>query len=123
MLALPEDDFTPPEEALPPAEVRLTELRVEPWPDGRRVRVHLTLTPFLKYPSLEAVIHQSADRPVAGASIIETIEDRIVFTMHLRSTTAGEPYRLTVTVHYPEIGVVDERSLSFEVHPAAGEDI
>lgn len=121
MTALPDFESNL-EETVPPAEVRLTELRVEPWPDGRRVRVHLTLTPFQQYPSLEAVIRQADDRPVASTSIIESIEDRIVFTMHLRAPAAGVPYHLTATVHYPEIGVVDKRSISFEVHPAAGED-
>ncbi len=45
---------------LPPAEVRFTELRIEPWPDGRRLRVHVSLTPFQNKPDLEAMILDEA---------------------------------------------------------------
>jgi hypothetical protein len=108
----------------------LTELRVEPWPDGRRVRVHITLTPFQQKPSLEAVLSDTDHTPLASSSIIETADKRLVFTMHLRPAPGGAPlpgtprgYHLTAAVIYPEIGVVDERSITFEVHPPAGEDI
>ena len=38
-------------------EVRIIELRAEPWPeDGRRVRIHLEVTPFLERPNLEVPI-------------------------------------------------------------------
>ena len=33
---------------LPPEEVRIRELTAEPWPDGRRVRVYVELTPGFK---------------------------------------------------------------------------
>jgi hypothetical protein len=111
------------EEALPPSEVRFTELRVEPWPDGRRVRVLITLTPFQQNPSLEAVLSDALHQPLSSTSIIETADDRLVFTMHLRPAVAGVPYHLTASILYPEIGMVDERSTSFEVQPAAGEEI
>jgi len=112
-----------PTEALPPSEVRFTELRVEPWPDGRRVRVHITLTPFQQNPSLEAVLSDAHGHPLTSTSIIETAENRMVFTLHLRPAVAGVPYHLSVEILYSEIGVVDQRSISFEVDPAAGEEI
>jgi hypothetical protein len=112
-----------PAGSLPPSEVRFTELRVEPWPDGRRVRVHITLTPFQENPSLEAVLSSADHQHLASASIIETIENRMVFTMHLRPAVAGVLYHLTAVILYPDLGVVDERSTSFEVHPDAGEEI
>jgi len=117
------DSDTDPDEALPPSEVRLTELRVEPWPDGRRVRVHLALTPFQQNPNLIAVIQEMEQRPIASTTIIETPDDRIVLTMHLRSAAAGVPYQLTVSVIYPDFGVVDDRTLTFEVSPTAGEEL
>jgi hypothetical protein len=43
--------------------------------------------------------------------------------MHLRPAVAGLLYHLTAVILYPDLGVVDERSTSFEVHPDAGEEI
>ncbi|HEX7973527.1 MAG TPA: hypothetical protein VF498_03890 [Anaerolineales bacterium] len=41
----------PPEDALPPDQVRFIDLHVELWPDGRRVRVHAEITPFQQRPA------------------------------------------------------------------------
>lgn len=113
----------PPENGVPPQEVRLIDLRVEPWPDGRRVRVFAELNPFLENPNLEASIATPGGDEVAHASIIETAEEKIVFTMHLRALQVGGVYNLTVRVLYPDQGIVDEKTISFETYPSpAGED-
>ncbi len=101
---------------LPPADVRFTELRIEPWPDGRRVRVHVDMTPFQQNPNLEATITDRTGKEAAHTLIVETAEHRIVFTMHLRGEV-GSPYHLTADLSYPEIGIVDSRSISFENLP------
>jgi len=98
---------------LPPADVRFTEVRIEPWPDGRRVRVHMDMTPFQQNPNLEATITDRAGKEAAHTLIVETAEHRIVFTMHLRGEIGG-PYHLTADLSYPEVGIVDSRSISFE---------
>ena len=103
---------------LPPVDVRFTELRIEPWPDGQRVRVHVDMTPFQQNPNLEASIFDSAGQEAAHTLIVETSEHRIVFTMHLRGQ-AGGPYHITAALSYPEVGIVDSRSISFESQPAS----
>ena len=110
------------EDAKPPQEVRFTELRVEPWPDARRVRVHVTLTPFEQYPNLEAVLARSAGEEVSRAAIIETAENRIVFTLHIRAPEAAGTYWLTATITYPDFGTVDEQTISFELGQPTGGD-
>src|SRR5690242_3283114 len=41
--------YEPPEDGLPPQQIRVQTLRAEPWPeDSRRVRIHLDMTPFLE---------------------------------------------------------------------------
>jgi hypothetical protein len=110
--------FNQSPDARPPQEVRFTELRVEPWPDGRRVRVHVSLTPFQKNPNLEAVISDPAGNEVAHANIIETAEVRFVFTMHIRGEDVGGFYTLSANLNYGEIGHVDSRSFTFEIHAA-----
>jgi len=111
------------DDAKPPQEVRITELRVEPWPDGRRVRVHLTLTPFLQSPNLSALLMDTDGRELARADIIETADDRIVFTMHIRAPQAEGTYQLSVQINYAEIGLVDQQTTTFSVSPASGGDV
>jgi hypothetical protein len=111
-----------PDDALPPEEVRFTELRVEPWPDGRRVRVHLTLTPFQQNPNLDVILSDASGEEAGRVDIIETAEYRIVFTMHIRSAQASGPFSLKANISYPEIGVVATQTTSFEILPDSGGD-
>ncbi len=103
-----------PGERLPPAEVRFRELRVEPWPDGRRLKVHVSLTPFQQKPDLEATIFDEDGKEVSHASIIENAETRFVFTMHIRAQTVTGAYTLIAKVSYQDFGTVDEKTLTFE---------
>ena len=109
--------YQPPEDGLPPQEVRILSLRAEPWPENdRRVRIHLDLTPFNERPNLEVSIMDAGDREVASITIIESIEDRMTFTMHIRGEDVHGPYMLSANVLYPEIGSVDQKSVPFETN-------
>jgi hypothetical protein len=110
--------FTPPEDALPPGEVRFSGLKVEQWPDGLRVRVHVDITPFQKRPDLEATILDAAGKEIANTLIIETLENRLVFTMHLHPESPGQQLTLKATLSYQDIGTVDEGEVLFITHPA-----
>jgi hypothetical protein len=112
----------PVEGAKPPKEVRFTELRVEPWPDGTRVRVHLSLTPFQDPPNLEAVLSEAHGPEITRAAIIENVDEQIVFTMHIRTPAASGAYALHVVITYPDIGTVDERSVAFTNSQISGGD-
>lgn len=107
--------YQPPENGLPPQEVRIVSLRAEPWPENAsRVRIHLDLTPFKERPNLEVSITDAGAQEVASITIIESIEDRMTFTMHLRGEAVRGPYQLSANVFYPEIGTVDQKSVPFE---------
>ena len=110
--------FTPGEDALPPDEVRFSELRVEQWPDGQRVKVHVGITPFQQRPDLDATIFNSAGEEIANALIIETLENRLVFTMHLQPDSIGQELTLKAVLSYQDIGIVDEGKVSFIAHLA-----
>jgi hypothetical protein len=124
---------------LPPAEVRIRQFRAEPWQDGRRVRITLELTPFLKRPNSEIKIADGHGEEAASISIIETMEPKMEFTMHLRWAGVVGPYTATAQVFYLEETeeaeggqpegesqgidqpprkqiVVDEREISFEIN-------
>lgn len=106
---------------LPPTDVRFTELRVEPWPDGRRVRVHVDITPFQQNPNIETWITDPSGLELAHALIVESAEHRIVFTMHLRGKL-GLNFTLSANLEYPEIGIVDSRQVVFMTRAGAAEE-
>lgn len=127
----------PTEVPLPPEEVRIRKLLVEPWPDGKRVRVYLELTPFQKQPNGEISILNNDGEEVATISFIETINPKMQFTMHLRNSETTGNYSVSALVFYSkltdsiallkenqdqesltlpdEIMVVDQRILEFTI--------
>jgi hypothetical protein len=113
---------------LPPDEVRIKELRAEPLPDHRRVRVFLETTPFQKRPNGEVIIANPFGDEVANVSIVESISPRMEFIMHLRGEVPPGEYQLTAMIYYdleedkpdnpPEQRkkmVVDEGEAKFEI--------
>lgn len=99
----------PNEIPLPPAEVRILDLQAQISPEGRRVRVFLEVTPFQKRPNAEVVLRNPFSDTVASVSIIETIDRRMEFTMHVRDPRlepGSQPngtYQLSATVFYTDI--------------------
>jgi len=87
---------------LPPDEVRIRQFTAEPWRDGRRVRVRLELTPFLKRPNGEIRITDSHGAEAASISIIETMQPNLELTMHLRGSQLKGPYTASAVVFYLE---------------------
>jgi hypothetical protein len=87
---------------LPPGEVRIRQFRAEPWPDGQRVRITLELTPFLKRPNGEIRITDSQGAEAASISIIETMEPKMEFTMHLRGHGLRGPFTAAAYIFYLE---------------------
>ena len=116
---------------LPPHEVRIRDFRVEPYPDGKRVRVYLELTPFQKRPSGELFITDQLGNQVATANIIETIDPQMELTMHLRTADPQGPFTARVLIFYtdslediteddqivsaPGRQVVDEKETTFSI--------
>jgi hypothetical protein len=93
--------FTDPSEIpLPPDEVRIRMLRVDPSPDGKRVRVYLEVDPFQKRPSVDLVILDQGGEEAATVSIIESMSRKMELTMHLRRGTPGGSYTLGATLYF-----------------------
>ncbi len=85
---------------LPPDEVRIKELRAEPWADNRRVRIYIEVTPFQKRPNGEVIILDPAGVEVAQASIIESISPKMEITLHLRGQLPAGDYRACAAIYY-----------------------
>lgn len=107
-------EFVDPAEApLPPEQMSFRSLSVEPFPDGRRLGIRLSVTPFLVRPSIDLEVLDSAGVKVASSSIIEATEVEMAVTMHLRHGPAEGSYRLAAQMHYPDHGQVDQREQEF----------
>jgi hypothetical protein len=79
----------PSEVPLPPNEVRIRALNVEPWPDGKRLRVYLEVDPFQKRPNADLTLLDQDGRELSSVSIIESMTRKMELVMHLRGATPG----------------------------------
>lgn len=101
--------FADPDEVpLQPEDVRIREFRVEPWSDGRRVRVTLEVDPFQKRPSAEVAIRNAAGEVVAEVAVIESITRKIEFNMHLRMPETAGSYCARAVLFFQTLPAVND---------------
>jgi hypothetical protein len=101
---------------LPPDQVRLLSIDAAPYPDRRRLKVRLELTPFEKSPHLEVNLTAPDGREAASVSIIEPAAWKMEFTIHIRQD--GDPagtYRLSARLYYPDGPQAEALEQSFEI--------
>jgi hypothetical protein len=79
----------PSEVPLPPAEVRIQALKVDPYPDGRRLRVLLELDPFQKRPNADLILLDADGDELSSVYIIQSMTRRMELVMHLRRPASG----------------------------------
>ena len=114
-------DFFLPEDHLTrslPEHTRITELSVESYADGRRLRIYLEVTPFQKRPHIEVTLVNSLDEEIASTSIVEPLSWKLEFTMHLRGEIQN-PYTLKARLYYPEGPSQEPQSHIFDVIPSS----
>ena len=108
--------FADPDDVpVPPEEVKIRELDTQPYPDGHRVAVHYHITPFQKKPNLEVVIMDSQNKEIASLEMVEIIENKSDFTMHLKQPVPGEMYKVTMRVFYTNLDFLDEAEEEVEI--------
>jgi hypothetical protein len=101
---------------LPPVETRFLDLRAEPDPDGKRIRVALELTPFQKRPDIELKLMDSTGKEISSASILEPVSWKLELTLHIRiNAPAAGKYTLSASLSYPELGAIDRQMLVVEI--------
>ncbi len=95
--------FTKPDEVpLPPNEVRILNVTPDPYPEGRRVRIFMELTPFLLKPHGNIFIYNKSGDLVAEASFIEAVSPNFEMVLHLRALDPDGEYRVSITLYYME---------------------
>ena len=117
---------------VPPEEVRILELEAVPYPDAKRVRINLSMTPYLVRPHLDLVVLDPSGAETATASIIEPMTWKQEFTIHLRTAWQAGKYKLLIRLFYPPtdeedpklfrldipVDSTDEKKLEFEIPEA-----
>lgn len=112
-------DFFFPEDHLDrmtPEETRITSLSAEPYPDGRRLRVNIEITPFQKRPHLDVTLKDGDGDEVTSASLVEPLNWKIEFTMHIRGELKN-PYTLEADLFYPDGPSAEPQRFTFDVNP------
>ncbi len=92
----------PNDPPVPPDQVRVRSVKVTPRPDGKRVLVEVELTPFEKRPHVEIALLDPQERVVASLSVVEPVLPVLEFTLHIKTPQWDAPYRVRISVQYPE---------------------
>lgn len=106
-----EEDETPQ----PPDGVKFEKLEARVYPDGRRVRVDVTITPFLERPNLEFTITNADGNEVASLSVIESMDHHFEMTAHLRGPQPLGRYLLRGELFYDPEAPRKIAEVSFDV--------
>ena len=112
-------DFFFPEDNLArsvPEETKIISLSAQTYPDGRRLRVNIEVTPFQKRPYIEVNLHNADGDEIASTSIVEPLSWKLEFTMHVRGEIKN-PYTLHARLYYPEGPSNEPEVFSFDVEP------
>jgi len=112
-------DFFLPEDNLAravPEETKINALSAKPYPDGRRLRVNLEVTPFQKRPYIEVILTDAEGDEVASTNIVEPLSWKLEFTMHIRGELSN-PYTLNARLYYPDGPSTEPSIYSFDVEP------
>lgn len=95
---------------LPPDQMEIRQLTAQPLEDRKRVQVEFELTPFQQRPNVEITVINRENKPVSGFSVVEAIENKMAFTLHLREPNPQGSYLVDMQVFYTTIPSADEDS-------------
>lgn len=99
-----------------PEETKINSLSAQAYPDGRRLRVNIEVTPFQKRPYIEVLLNDSDGIEVASTNIVEPMSWKLEFTMHIRGDLSN-PYTLNARLYYPDGPSTEPFIYSFDVEP------
>jgi hypothetical protein len=97
-------------------------VNVQPYPDGRRVKLAFSFPPFAERPSVEAWVTNAEGTTVATMMLIEALEQAFDFTLHLRGPEPRGEHTLHLKLFYlhsddrpDDRQIVDERAVTFTI--------
>ncbi len=104
-------------EARPPHEVRITSIGARPYGDGRRILLHLQLTPFEERPSVHVEVTSPSGRLAGSVSIVESDSPEMELTVHLRGEIEPGLHRIQAFLQYGDQPAQDRAETSLEIEP------
>lgn len=84
----------------PREEVRLNQLGLYVYEDGRRIAVGFNITPFRERPSIEVTATNGRGEVAGSMSIIEAMTPNFNVTMHLRDDDPTDRYEIQAILYY-----------------------
>jgi hypothetical protein len=81
-------------------DVRLKNLGVFVYEDGRRIAVGFELTPFRERPSLEVTATNARGEQAGSMMVVEALSPNFSLTLHLRDREPAAEYELETLVFY-----------------------
>jgi hypothetical protein len=107
----------------PRDEIRVEDISLDPYPDGRRVRIAIRLTPFgpTDRPNVNIAVRDEAGQEVTTMSVIETLENDFALTIHLRGEEVPKGnYTVNVELFYDPETVQYTKTAHFMLPVADG---
>lgn len=102
--------------------MRFDAISVQPYGDGRRVKLQFKFPPFLDRPNVDAWVTDADGQVVATLSLIEAMDQEFEFTLHLRSPAPRGAHVLHLALYYlvsderlDDRQIVDQREVPFTV--------
>ena len=104
-------------QARPREQVRFTSLTALPYGDGRRIRLHLVLTPFQERPTVHIQVLGPSGSPSGSLSIIESDAHDVELTVHLRDPIEPGTHRIQAVLQYGDDPPQDAAETTLEIAP------
>jgi hypothetical protein len=102
----------------PREEVRLRHLAVAPLPDGRRLRIDITVTPFLERPNIDLDLLAPGGESLVRTSVVEADSPNFSLTMHLKTAPVEGEYTVRGSLSYSDSPQQDVLEQAFVLEPA-----
>jgi hypothetical protein len=109
------------EEPLSSEDIRFRNVKLTLYPDRRRVKVSMRLTPFISPPNIEIDVRDESDNRVANAVIVGVSGPELDVTLHIRGEVPAGDYRFLLSLGYQEHEDVDQREVILQIPNSAQE--
>jgi hypothetical protein len=106
-----------PIQGVSPQKTGLLEIRPEVREEGKKIRIFVSVTPFLQQPNLTVRIVNQDNNECSRVTLVNLLSPKVVFTMHLRVEPLPGAYTIIAQLHYDEIGITDTRETRFSLPP------
>jgi hypothetical protein len=98
----------PTDVPLPPDQVEIRKLTAVPNEEGSRVLLNFELTPFQERPNIEISVRNQTGKETASLSVVEAIEHKMDFTLHMKEPDPRGSYTLSMEVFYTDLSPFDQ---------------